>query len=205
MPKYKVVAPIQHDGEVFVPGETLSASNVGGQDSLNVLVMAGAVEVEQEADVAQEPPVNYREPDLRLGTGDPSAPGAFKPAIDLPTPTNVPQAGLVDRQPIPTVAPQVEVFKKMARLAEESATSSKQPTLEDQQAERDKEQAAAAKQATKAQQGGEQSVQKAQKAAAASSGSPATVTPTKEQPSPAMATGPSQPVAPAPTSEKKDS
>jgi hypothetical protein len=184
MPKYKIVSPIQHDGDVFVPGpdhnpQYLTAGKVGGKENLESLVAAGAVEVEVSAEDREEPPANYRDPDNRLGEG-----GAYVPAIDFPTPTNVPQAGPVDRMPIAAVAPQAAVFKRMAELA--NPDTSKQPTLAEQQEKRDEEQAAGAKAAQGVQQGG---VSDPKKVAEQKGASPDTVKPGPEVPSPAMATG----------------
>jgi hypothetical protein len=162
MPKYQVVAPVQHSGDVYVPGDSLTESKVGGKQALQALVDAGAVAVVEDPAETVEPPANYREPDMRLGTGDPSRPGAFIPAIDLPSPTNIPASQAPTPAPhlptIPGASPQAQVFQRMREKQEEKAS---QPTLEEQRAARDKEQEQAAKAAAKQQQGGTQDPKKA--------------------------------------------
>jgi hypothetical protein len=178
---YKVVSPIQHDGEVFVPGEEFS----GDDKVVKELLAAGAIVEDKEAEEFVEPPPNYREPDLRLGSGDPSAGGAAVLAIDLPTPTNVPKPVEPAKAPDPgtlgITAPQRQVFEKMA---ERAAQEQEGPTLEEQQQKRDEEQEGA--KTTEQQQGGEQDPKAAQEKAPKKA-APTPAKPGKELPSPAQA------------------
>jgi hypothetical protein len=182
MTQYKVVSPIQHDGEVFVPGEDFS----GDDEVVQALVNAGALRAEEEVEELKEPPPNYRDADLRLGSGDPSAPGAFNPMIDLPTPTNVPQAGEVDRMPIVSVAPQSEVFRKMAARAKEEAGKADQPTLDEMKEARDEEQQAGTDAGLGAQKGGVQDLDQVEQAEARE---PGPVPTSAELPPESQATG----------------
>jgi hypothetical protein len=195
MGDYKVLAPIQHDGEVFVPGDELSESEVGGKQNLQALVDAGVVEKDVDETPEQvEPPPNYHDADMRLG-GDSAA-----LLIDLPTPTNVPQPVVIAREPEPgtlgITSPQAAVFKKMQEKVEQED----QLTLADAQEQRDQEQQAAAEALRSAQSGGVQDPDELEEVKATE---PTPVTAEPEVPSPAMATGP----APAPkkaTSRDRD-
>jgi hypothetical protein len=185
---FKVTAPIQHDGEVFVPGETVDEGQFGGKEGLRALVSAGVVVEEREAEELVEPPPNYREPDLRLGTGDLNAEGAATLAIDLPTPTNVPKPMDPAKAPDPgtlgVTAPQRAVFEKMARLAAEKEEADDQPSLEDLQEQREDEQGPQVGD----QRGGEQDEKRAQEKAPKKA-APTPVKAGKEEPSPALKAG----------------
>src|SRR5215204_764137 len=113
MAEYKVVAPIQHDEEVFVPGEEVSEGQFGDEKVFQALVESGAVEKVEDPEDLLEPPPNYRDPDLRLASTLTSQ-GAAQLAIDIPTPTNVPKPGPPPTNPaLPTLqvgSPQRQVF-----------------------------------------------------------------------------------------------
>jgi hypothetical protein len=185
---YKVVAPIQHDGEVFVPGDELSESEVGGKENLRALLDAGVVEEERDEEEVLEPPPNYQDADMRLGGDSASL------LIDLPTPTNVPQPVVIAREPEPgtlgLTSPQAAVFQKMQEKRDEE----EQLTLEEAQEQRDEDQEAGADAVRSAAQGGEMDVEEATERRAArrrATPAPSTVTP-PEGPSPAQAAGPGQ-------------
>jgi hypothetical protein len=112
--------------------------------------------------------------------------------IDLPTPTNVPQPMVVAREPEPgtlgLTSPQKAVFQKLQEKAEQEEGT----TLADQQEQRDQELQAAAEASRSAQQGGVQDPDELEEVKASE---PTPVAPAPEEPSPAMATGPT----PAPT------
>jgi hypothetical protein len=195
MANYEVVSPVQHDGEVFVPGDDLPDMD---EDQLQALVDAGAVkEVEErrtaeeqaQAEADAEPPPNYVEPDLRLGSGDPSKPGAFNPAIDDVVLTNVPVTApvraevgvtVIERQESPAQAINRKLREKAQELSGEEDVS-----LEDLKEEREQEQQQGADAQKQAQRGGTQEVSDEEREAAPRKQS----TPragSKEQPSPAQ-------------------
>jgi hypothetical protein len=181
---YKVVAPIQHDGEVFVPGDTLSEGDVGDEKNLRALLDAGVVEEEKDEDEVLEPPPNYRDADMRLG-GD-----SAQLLLDLPTPTNVPTPVVIAREPEPgtlgVTSPQAAVFKKMQEKRDEE----EQLTLEEAQEQRDEDQEAGADAARSAALGGEMDPEAAREARAPRKRATPGAAP--ERPSPAQAAGPGQ-------------
>jgi hypothetical protein len=191
MAEYEVVSPIQHDGEIFVPGDTVSEGDFGDKKVFQALVDAGAVQPAEEEDPprrgvaaqGQEPPPNYQEPDLRLGSGDPSRVGGAVLDLQTSEPTNIPTATftVIDQKTPPPIGttPQAEVAKKLAAQVEQP----EQLTLEDAEKARDEEQAQVAEQAASQLQGGLQEAEEPAPKPAKK------VAPVKEQPSPAQAQG----------------
>jgi hypothetical protein len=164
MTNYEVVAPIQHDGEVFVPGDDVPDME---EEQLQALVSAGAVReaVERREGAEEEPtdpPQNYTEPDLRLGSGDPSKPGAFNPAVDDVVLTNVPVTApvraevgvtVIERQESPAQAIQRKLREKAREESNEEDVS-----LEELKQERDQTLERDADAQKQAQRGGTQEV-----------------------------------------------
>jgi hypothetical protein len=186
MADYKVILPIQHDGKVFVPGEEVSEGDFGDKSFFDALVSAGAVGPTEEVVVTEddEPPANYADPDLRLGSGDPNAPGSAVLDLQTSEPRNIPQVAFVQLDPsiAPPMGttPQKEVADKLAAQQEESDAL----TIEEAQATRDEEQSTSTEQVVSNLQGGETEAPEPKKTARKA------VTPTDEKASsPALKAG----------------
>jgi hypothetical protein len=111
---FKVQTPVQHDDKVFKPGDSISAGDVGGEDNLKAMVLAGAV-VQEEAFVDPTKPLQQQEepnPNFVVATNLPAPDGVSTEEADLgmtvldtalPEPTNVPptpeQSAPVKTQP----------------------------------------------------------------------------------------------------------
>jgi hypothetical protein len=93
--KFRVVTPVHHDGELFIPeeGKTFGADKFGGEENVARLVQAGAVELVQRADEPMLVWENYSEPDNRPAAdmaGDPNT-AQYRLDLGTPEPTNIPK------------------------------------------------------------------------------------------------------------------